>query len=107
MELVKKYIRCGLFIEARRLIEKESNVNDDPSGSSNCSLPTLIMLVLCRDEVESIGLCQLLLEKGYRLSSCDSNGLCALNYAIALRKLKMIRLFLSSFNFDLNLHRDR
>lgn len=101
MELAKKYVRCGLFQEARKLIEKEINMND------SSELPLLVMLSLIRDESEAINLSRLLLEKGYCLNTRDSNGLCALNYAIALKKLQLVQLYLTSFNFDLDSHQDR
>lgn len=110
MDLVKKYIRCGLFGEARQLIENDDDDSvmmqmEDENGRTG--LPLLIMLALIREEPESLSISRLLIEKGFRLNAVDSNGLCALNYAIALNKLPLVQLFLSSFDFDLHLHRDR
>lgn len=111
MDLAKKYVRCGMFNEARKIIERETdmkeNSNDGGGGGAGGGGPLLVMLTLLRDQPEALSLSRLLLEKGYRLNTNDSNGLCALNYAIALKKLPFVQLFLASFNFDLPLHRDR
>jgi hypothetical protein len=118
LEVIKKHIKTGMFFEARKLIEKVEIDNlmgsdeDRRTQNSNYSdknadnLPLLVMLSLIKDEETALSLSRLLLEKGYNLSMCDQNGLCALNYAIALKRFKLLELFLSSFNFELNTYRD-
>lgn len=117
LDLIKKSIKHGLFHETRRLIEKENiknlmnedytkrNVNE--SKNSNCNnLPLMVMVSLIKDENLALNLSRLLIEKGYELGICDSNGLCAINYAIALKRHKLITLYLDCFNFELNSYRD-
>ena len=70
------------------------------------NLPLLVMLSLIKDEDSALSLSHLLLEKGYNMSMCDVNGLCALNYVIALKRFKLLSLFLNSFNFELNSFHD-
>ena len=125
LSLIRKYIQHGLYNEARRLIDIESDINflmhDEPSDhrheqfsdhveeSLNSKLdktPLLIILVFIKDEGASLALSQLLLEKGYRLDVSDSNGLCAMNYAIALNRVSLVKLYLNLFNVELNEHRD-
>lgn len=130
LDVIKKHIKCGKFNEARKLIEKvdsieslEKNGGVNNGGMENSvssfddqfsppldvytsNLPLLVMLSLIKDEDSALSLSRLLLEKGYNLSACDQNGLCALNYAIALKRFKLLTLFLSSFNFELDTYRD-
>jgi hypothetical protein len=128
LELIMKNIKCGMFQEARRLIEKEPNINvlmqikeknkrnalrrqhstcNAETDESNLEqMPLLVILSLIRDTEIALNLSRLLLEKGYCLSLCDKNGLCAVNYAIALKRLELISLYLDSFNFELNKHKD-
>ena len=120
LELIKKYIKHGLYNEARKLIDIESDIfflmNDNDTeietlGSSDDNkrferLPLLIILVLIKDEDASLNLSQLLLEKGYHLDISDRNGLCAMNYAIALNRVDLVNLYLNLFNVELNQHSD-
>ena len=124
VELIKKYIRCGLYNEARKLIEsvddmdslmeedqmstmdRRDTVSLETNDKKLNSLPLLILLAFLRNEDDAINLSRLLLERGYYLDINDQNGLCALNYAIALRRVKLVNLFLDSFNFELNTYRD-
>jgi hypothetical protein len=125
LEVIKKHIKSGMFFEARKLIEKVEVVylmsgdgtggggrttgraaNSDYSDKNADNLPLLVMLSLIKDEESALSLSRLLLEKGYNMSMCDQNGLCALNYAIALKRFKLLALFLSSFNFELNTYQD-
>jgi hypothetical protein len=125
LEVIKKYIKSGSFYEARKLIEKVDKIDNlmsdgaSPANGVNSSprnstyqdknadnLPLMVMLSLIKDEESALGLSRLLLEKGYNLGMCDQNGLCALNYAIALKRFKLLSLFLSSFNFELNTYED-
>lgn len=122
LSLIRKYIQHGLYNEARRLIDIESDINflmHDDSSDSHLSenldenfnnkldkTPLLIVLVFIKNEGASLALSQLLLEKGYLLDTSDSNGLCAMNYAIALNRVSLVRLYLNLFNVELNEHRD-
>lgn len=113
LDLIKKSIKHGLFQETRRLIEKEDiNILMNESYKSGnvksnySDLPLMVMVSLIKDEHLAINLSRLLIEKGYEIRICDSNGLCALNYAIALKRHKLISLYLDSFNFELNSYRD-
>ncbi len=115
LDLIRKYIQHGLFNEARRLIDIESNVRflmqeDDTQVHLNSSeepkLPLLIILSLIKDEENAISLSRLLLEKGYHLDVSDKNGLSAMNYAIALNKINLVSLYLNLFNIELDEHRD-
>lgn len=109
LALIKTYIKSGSYREARKLIDNEENVfylmDDDHLGEED-KTPLLVMLSLLKDEDNAVILSRLLLEKGYFLDKCDKNGLCALNYAIALNRQKLLNLFLTSFNFELDSHRD-
>ncbi len=115
LDLIRKYIQHGLFNEARRLIDIESNVRflmqeDDTQVHLNSAeepkLPLLIILSLIKDEENAISLSRLLLEKGYHLDVSDKNGLSAMNYAIALNKINLVSLYLNLFNIELDEHRD-
>lgn len=117
LSLIRKYIQHGLYNEARRLIDIESDINflmHDDSTDSHLSenlnkldkTPLLIVLVFIKNEGASLALSQLLLEKGYLLDTSDSNGLCAMNYAIALNRVSLVKLYLNLFNVELNEHRD-
>lgn len=110
LELVRNYIKLGLYQEARRLIERE-NVDVLMGRREKCrgnseQLPLLVLLSLIKDEENAANLSRLLLEKGYRLNVCDANGLCAINYALALRKKQLVNLYLDAFNFELDSYRD-
>jgi len=116
LTLIKTHIKNGAFREARRLIDNEDDVmslmggneasNYSQSSTNNDDIPLLVMLSLIKDEDTAVILSRILLEKGYHQNKSDKNGLCALNYAIALNRVKLLNLFLSSFNFDLNTYRD-
>lgn len=120
LEYIKRYIRTGMYLEARRLIEKEDDIfslmrdyepnhNDyefDHSSKNIDGLPLLVMLSIIKDEENALNLTRILLEKGYHLDLCDKNGLCALNYAIALKRVKLVSLLLDAFDFELNTFRD-
>lgn len=109
LEYIKRCIRSGMFQEARKLIEKEENIYClmyDFDRDSNEKLPLLVMLSLIKDEDNALNLSRLLLERGYHVDLSDKNGLCALNYAIALKRHKLVTLLLSSFEFELNGYRD-
>ena len=69
-------------------------------------VPLLVMFSLINDEAVAISMSRLLLEKGYLLSQSDANGLCALNYAIALRRHRLVELYLNTFNCELDKYRD-
>jgi len=121
LSLIKNHIKNGSFREARRLIDNEDDVlslmgEAEPSNHSQIShhtnqhqddnIPLLVMLSLVKNEDTAVILSRILLEKGYYLDVKDKNGLCALNYAIALNRIKLLNLFLSSFNFELDSYRD-
>lgn len=125
LDLIKKYIQHGLFNEARRLIEIESDINflmqeenvsdtaETQSVSGSCDetkrfekVPLLIILSLIKDEESACNLSRLLLEKGYHLDISDRNGLSAMNYAIALNRFSLVDLYLNLFNVELDAHRD-
>lgn len=108
---IKWYIRSGLYNEARKLIEKESNIgslmNDMEKNDSDLNkLPLLVMISLIKDEEKALNLSRLLIEKGYHAELSDRNGLCALNYAISLQRTKLLNLLLNSFHFELDNFRD-
>src|SRR5690606_22398400 len=84
----------------------QSNFQAANQSIEQPNLPLLVMLSLIKDEDSALSLSRLLLEKGYNLSVCDQNGLCALNYAIALKRFKLLGLFLNSFNFELDSYYD-
>ena len=112
--LIKNYIKNGLYREARRLIDNEEDIfylmgendNDTQITPDEDKTPLLVLLSLNRDEDNAVILSRILLEKGYYLDKRDKNGLCALNYAIALNRQKLLSLFLTSFNFELDTFRD-
>lgn len=109
LALIKNYIKSGAYREARKLIDNEDDVYylmDDEELGEEDKTPLLVMLSLVKDEDNAVILSRLLLEKGYFLDKRDKNGLCALNYAIALNRQKLLNLFLSSFNFELDSLRD-
>ncbi|CAF0813909.1 unnamed protein product [Brachionus calyciflorus] len=107
---IKWYIRSGLYNEARKLIEKESDVNalmnNYEENDDDDNLPLLVMISLIKDEENALGLSRLLIEKGYHIELSDPNGLCALNYAIALKRKQLLNLLLNSFHFELDSYRD-
>ena len=76
------------------------------SARSYDQLPLLIILAIVKDEENALGLARLLIEKGFHLDMIDRNGMCALNYAIVLNRANLVNLILSSFNVELNTHRD-
>jgi hypothetical protein len=133
LDLIKKYIKCGLYQEARKLIEKEPNIsnlmadvgggggggNGSTTAKSNGKsasdyedakvferVPLLVMLSVVKDEDVAINLSRLLLERGYALNLRDKNGLCAMNYAIALKRFRLLNVYLETFNFELNKFKD-
>lgn len=108
LEIIKNKVKCGLFEEARKLIELESTAKlmNETKQSLSTDFPLLVMLSLVKNEDAAINLSRLLLEKGYSLNLSDRNGLCALNYALVLKRLRLLSLYLESFNFDLNTHHD-
>jgi hypothetical protein len=127
LDLIKKYIKCGLYQEARKLIEKEPNISNlmadggggptiaKPNGKSASDyedakvferVPLLVMLSVVKDEDVAINLSRLLLERGYALNLRDKNGLCAMNYAIALKRFRLLNVYLETFNFELNKFKD-
>ena len=125
LDLIKKYIKCGLFQEARKLIEKEPNIAnlmaDGGGGGGKFNgksasdyedakiferVPLLVMLSVVKDEDVAINLSRLLLERGYALNLRDKNGLCAMNYAIALKRFRLLNVYLETFNFELNKFKD-
>lgn len=118
LDLIRNYIQHGLYNEARRLIDIESDVtylmNDDEddegtgeNGKRFEKMPLLVILALIKDEENAVSLSRLLLERGYHLDTSDSNGLCAMNYALALNKKSLVELYLNLFNVELNSHRDQ
>ena len=108
LDIIKNKVKCGLFEEARKLIELEttSKLMNETKQSLSADFPLLVMLSLIKNEDAAINLSRLLLEKGYSLNLSDRNGLCALNYALVLKRLRLLSLYLESFNFDLNTHHD-
>lgn len=111
LRTIRWYIRSGLYNEARKLIEKETNIeslmNDiEKSDADSDNLPLLVMISLIRDEENALSLSRLLIEKGYHAELSDKNGLCALNYAIALQRTKLLTFLLNSFHFELDNYRD-
>ena len=120
LDLIRKYIKYGLFNEARKLIELANDVyflmaengsstfqhQPEAAARSYEQLPLLIILSIVKDEENALSLARLLIEKGYHLDMSDRNGMCALNYAIALNRANLVDLLLSSFNVELNTHRD-
>ena len=108
LEIIKNKIKCGQYEDARKLIEAEttSKLMNESRTNLNHDFPLLVMLSLIKNEDAAINLSRLLLEKGYSLNMSDRNGLCALNYAIALKRIRLLTVYLDSFNFDLNRHHD-
>ncbi|RNA29458.1 hypothetical protein BpHYR1_004937 [Brachionus plicatilis] len=112
LKAIRWHIRSGLYNEARKLIEKEQTVESlmiDTERSDNAdsdNLPLLVMISLIKDEENALSLSRLLIEKGYHAELSDRNGLCALNYAIALQRTKIITFLLNSFHFELHNYRD-
>lgn len=119
LDLIRNYIQHGLYNEARRLIDIESDVtylmNDEDDeeryvemdGKKIEKMPLLVILALIKDEENAVSLSRLLLERGYHLDTSDCNGMSAMNYALALNKKRLVELYLNLFNVELNSHRDR
>jgi len=107
LKLIKRHLKYGLFYEARCLIEQQRDamglLNEEYDSDPNENdLPLLIMSTLINDENSAFNLCSLLIEKGYNVNFCDVNGLCALNYAIIFERVKLVKLFLNTFDFNLD-----
>lgn len=106
LKRIKKYIEFGYLAEARLLIDQQFDADailkeelNEQSGEK--SLPLLIMCTLISNEDTAFNFCDVLVEKGYKINLTDANGLCALNYAIIFEKLKLVELYLKTFNFNL------
>lgn len=107
---LKKLILYGYLSEARQLIEQISDINDildEEDNDEDNELPLLIFCTLINNENSAYNLCIGLIEKGYNVNITDVNGLCALNYAIIFDRVKLVELFLNTFDFNFNRLYDR
>jgi hypothetical protein len=104
---IKKCIQYGFLTEARQLIEQADIIDisrDETNEKTNKhenTLPLLITCSLINNENSAYNLCVSLIEKGYDVNFTDINGLCALNYAIIFERVKLVELFLKTFDFNL------
>jgi ankyrin repeat protein len=128
LNLIKMKLKRGQYRDVCYIIEKLDDISilmpNVKQGSQNNwwtnipeesiklnkfdenDIPLLIWFVFIQDEDTAVTLCELILEKGYHLDAHDSNSLCAIHYAMALKRKKLTKLFWLTFQFELNNYLD-
>lgn len=95
---INSAIKSGYLQQVRFLLEYGHSVNE---RDDQLRTP-LINCAFIGDEEWAVGLARLFIEKGAAISLRDKSGLNALHYAVVQEKRRLVQLYLSALDFNIN-----